>query len=216
MIDENIRYSKSEKKFPKLPPLKLKMLDKINTSQNGVDINDFGSKTTTNRSLFNSNNKVTLDSEDLFIKKKFLINSNNNVETPSKRDSIINDNLITDTGKIIPKNENNKSQNRRRLSLKLIQKHKFNNKKDLSSRFIEFSKENENQHEKERRDIYGNIINKKNKKNIRVSFVDRVTNQPLAKVIEIESFRKYNYIVGMPKEENMKNITSNCQCCYIF
>ena len=43
-------------------------------------------------------------------------------------------------------------------------------------------------------------------------------DQPLVNVIDIESFKKYNFIIGMPKEDNIKstNVNSNCQCCIMF
>ena len=55
---------------------------------------------------------------------------------------------------------------------------------------------------------------------MKVSFIDEIhEDQPLAKIIDIESFKKYNFIVGMPKEEHIKGThinASNCQCCLIF
>ena len=72
---------------------------------------------------------------------------------------------------------------------------------------------------RERRDAFGNIIKKKNKRKIKVSFADELKeNQPLANVIDIESFKKYNIIIGMPKEDHIKNnhVNSNCQCCVMF
>ena len=71
---------------------------------------------------------------------------------------------------------------------------------------------------RERIDAYGNIIKKKNKRKYKVSFIDEVKeNNPLATIIDIESFKKFNFIYGMPKEEIIhKNAKSNCQCCNIF
>ena len=37
----------------------------------------------------------------------------------------------------------------------------------------------------------------------------------LAEVIPIASFKKYNYIEGTPREEDIINNTSKCQCCLI-
>ena len=68
---------------------------------------------------------------------------------------------------------------------------------------------------KERRDIFGNLINKKNKKNVKVSFLDFTTSQPLVNVVEIESFKKYNYVIGLPKEKKIEK-NDKCQCCVIF
>ena len=60
------------------------------------------------------------------------------------------------------------------------------------------------------------LLIKKIKKKIKVSFIDKVTHQPLCKVIDIESFRNFNYNEGIPKEEKIKKISTNCQCCSVF
>ena len=71
---------------------------------------------------------------------------------------------------------------------------------------------------RERRDVYGNLICKKNRRKVRVTFADEIEEEkPLASVIDIESYKKYNYIFGMPKVDTInKNITTNCQCCNVF
>ena len=71
----------------------------------------------------------------------------------------------------------------------------------------------------ERKDAFGIPINKRNKKKIKVTFSDMVINQKgpktLAEVIPIASFKKYNYIEGTPRGEDLINNTSKCQCCLI-
>ena len=71
----------------------------------------------------------------------------------------------------------------------------------------------------ERKDAFGIPINKKNKRKIKVTFRDLVSNQKgpktLADVIPIASFKKYNYIEGVPRGEDLINNTSKCQCCLI-
>ena len=71
---------------------------------------------------------------------------------------------------------------------------------------------------RERRDVYGNLICKKNRRKVRVTFADEIDeDKPLASVIDIESYKNYNYIFGMPKEDTInKNISTNCQCCILF
>jgi hypothetical protein len=101
---------------------------------------------------------------------------------------------------------------RKRFSIiKLIEKDKFKkrgsiyaNKKEEKEILIV---------KKERTDIYGNIISKKNKKNIKVSFIDKVTTQPLVNIVQIESFKNYYYI-DETKEKVEK--TADCQCCIAF
>ena len=42
-------------------------------------------------------------------------------------------------------------------------------------------------------DKFGNVISKKNKKNYKISFVDEIdSNKPIAKIMKVESFRRYN------------------------
>ena len=101
---------------------------------------------------------------------------------------------------------------RKKFSIvKLIEKDKFKkrgsvyaNKKEEKEILIA---------KKERTDIYGNIICKKNKKNIKVSFIDKVTTQPFVNIVAIESFKNYNYI-DETKEKIEK--TADCQCCITF
>ena len=71
---------------------------------------------------------------------------------------------------------------------------------------------------RERRDYYGTEIKKKNRRKVKISFVDEINeDKPLAEVINIESFKKYNYIIGMPSEANFnRNLKANCQCCITF
>ena len=72
----------------------------------------------------------------------------------------------------------------------------------------------------ERKDAFGVPINKRNKRKIKVTFRDMVSNQKgpktLAEVIPIASFKKYNYIEGTPRGEDLINNTSKCQCCLII
>ena len=104
---------------------------------------------------------------------------------------------------------------RKMPSLKMIQKSKY--KKSFDS--PEANKNEEIVTGRERRDAFGNIITKKNKRKIKVSFVDEINKeQPLANIIDIENFKKFNLIIGMPKEEHIKkdSFSSECQCCNIF
>ena len=104
-------------------------------------------------------------------------------------------------------------------SFKMVEKSKYKkifDANDFNSRRVE----QETITGKERKDAFGNEIKKRNIKKFKVSFIDEIyKDQPLAKIIDIESFKKYNFIVGMPKEEHIKGThinASNCQCCLIF
>lgn len=70
---------------------------------------------------------------------------------------------------------------------------------------------------KERFDRNGIVINKINKRKVHVTFIDRITSNSLTDVIKIESFKKYNVILGIPKEDKyIGAVRKNCQCCNIF
>ena len=72
----------------------------------------------------------------------------------------------------------------------------------------------------ERKDAFGTPINKRNKRKIKVTFRDMTNNEsgtkPLAEVIPIASYKKYNYIEGVPREGDLINNTASCQCCLIY
>ena len=148
------------------------------------------------------------ESIDLDIKKK-LFSSEIGQKSDNKKSS---EAISTEPTSL--KVRNYKSPRKRFSVIKLIEKGK-RSKKDVSI-FTKKKDEKEiSPEKKERTDIYGNVICKKNKKRIKVSFVDKVTSQPLVNIVEIESFKNYNYIYGFPKEEKIEK-SSNCQCCFIF
>ena len=168
--------------------------------------NNFLSKTAQSQ----RNKKSLFDSEDLCIKKKLF--SSEVQKSDNKKSS---DAKSTEPVSIKVKNFN--SPKKKYSIFKLIEKEK-KSKKDLSKYTIKKEKEKEiktSPKKKERLDIFGNVISKKNKKNVRVSFIDKVTSQPLVNIVEIESFKNYNYIFGMPKEQKIDKST-NCQCCLII
>lgn len=67
-----------------------------------------------------------------------------------------------------------------------------------------------------RTDRSGIEIMKKNKKKVHITFNDIFDDTPLVEVIEIESFKKYNYIKGLPKEDFFVPVNSDCRCCNLF
>ena len=215
-ISEEDVNTKNDVKFS----IKLKgSLDSSDSSQNDDDIffssnflmnsnNNFLCKTAQSQ----RNKKSLFDSEDLYIKKKLF--SSEVQKSDNKKSS---DAKSTEPVSIKVKNFN--SPKKKYSIFKLIEKEK-RSKKDLNKYSFINEKEKEKEiktspEKKERLDIFGNVISKKNKKNVRISFIDKVTSQPLVNIVEIESFKNYNYIFGMPKEQKIDKST-NCQCCLIF
>lgn len=209
-ISEEDSNPKSKLKFS----IKLKQsLDSSNDSQNEDGI-FFSSKNLIMKSDLTSLAKINkkenmFDSMDLYIKKK-LNTSEAGPKSDNKRSS---EGISTEPTSIKVKNYN--SPKKRFSVFKLIEKDK-KNKKDLSHYTIKKEEEKEQSPpKKERTDIFGNVICKKNKRKVKVSFVDIVTTQPFVNVTEIESFKNYNYIYGNHKEEKIEKL-SNCQCCIIY
>ena len=149
--------------------------------------------------------------EDSILNKKNLISTSttsipNSRKISNQENSYNNPILVVNTLSPIKKKKMN--------SFKMIEKSKYKTS-------IDYTKKNENEFEtitgKERTDAFGNVIKRKNKKKIKVSFVDEINKeQPLVNFIDIECYKKFNFIIGMPKEEHIKKNHSNCQCCNIF
>ena len=158
------------------------------------------------------------DSEDIELKKNIVSERNSLQKSEIKQ---INQAISTDRGTerdSVIKIRNSNSHRKRYSVFKLIEKDK-RYKKDLNSVFLDQKKVNETNEtviKKERTDIYGNIINKQNKRKVKVSFIDKAYNQPLVNVIEIKSYKNYNYIEGLPKEREVKKVDTLCVCCSVF
>ena len=84
------------------------------------------------------------------------------------------------------------------------------------------NKYKENIMKAERKDAFGIPINKRNKKKIKITFSDTInkSNSPrqLVEVIPITSFKKFNYIEGLPNGEDSVSVSnkSTCKCCLIY
>ena len=67
-----------------------------------------------------------------------------------------------------------------------------------------------------RYDNYGNVINKKNKKMVHIVFADELNEKSITEEIQIESFKRFNYIKGLPKEDLMYPSNIFNKCCNIY
>ena len=157
-----------------------------------------------NKSL--PNKKKLFDSEDTYVKKNLFI-SDSAQKSDIKKSSEV---LSTEPTSFTVKNYNSP---KKKYVIKMVEKKKRNERILFTNKIVE-TKETENK-KKERLDFYGNVIKKKNKKKVKVSFIDNVTSHPLVEYINIECFKNFNYIEGMPKE-NVKVANAECVCCFIF
>ena len=67
-----------------------------------------------------------------------------------------------------------------------------------------------------RYDNYGNVINKKNKKMVHIVFADELNEKSITEEIQIESFKRFNYIKGLPKEDLIYPSNVFNKCCNIY
>lgn len=67
-----------------------------------------------------------------------------------------------------------------------------------------------------RYDNYGNVINKKNKKMVHIVFADELNEKSITEEIQIESFKRFNYIKGLPKEDLINPSNAFNKCCNIY
>ena len=171
---------------------------------------DYKGKTASPPIIHKKENKKIYDLEDdIFSQSKKNLFSSENVQKMDK--NRCSEMKSTEINSIRVRNYN--SPRKRYSIIKLVEKEKKNKKGIIST-----NKKEEKEIspiKKERRDIFGNLINKKNKKNVKVSFLDFTTSQPLVNVVEIESFKKYNYVIGLPKEKKIEKY-EKCQCCITF
>ena len=72
-----------------------------------------------------------------------------------------------------------------------------------------------NNNKKIRTDRNGTEINHKNKKLVKVTFIDQVDSVPFTDIVEIESVKKYNYVMGLPEQDLYVRDTC-CRGCIII
>ena len=212
-MDDSSEEEVIQKTEPKPFTIQLKpSLD--NSSQNDDDDIYFSTncllkiKTDHKTSVPLSKKKKLFDSDDVDFKKN-LFNSDNAQKSDLKKSSEV---LSTEPTSFVVKNMN--SPRKKYSVIKMVEKRKHRRDNDFFTHKIVETKDVSSD-KKERRDFFGNVIKRKNKKKVKVSFIDVVTSQPLADVINIESFKNYNCIEGAPDEDG-KPTNTECVCCLVF
>jgi hypothetical protein len=186
-IENNQNILQSDEKQFHLSDNNLKLLKLSNLSTSNPNFNDFN----INDNKFNSENSNIL-----------MKNTNNNsTEYTNKKNPNVNLMRVSSFSptkkkkKLVVLEEKQKTRGRRR-SIYAV---------DPKEEVIEEEKKSL------RKDYYGTPICKKNKKKVKVTF-----KKDFEIVTPIESFKKYNVTIGIPKGEKYINRFDNCQCCAIF
>ncbi len=168
------------------------------------------------------------ENEDLPINKLFL--SSNNIPIPTIKNNDYNEgsekieiNSIQKKRTLAMTLSPLKKGKKRNYIIDLMEKSKKNNNVRRRSVVNFISKDEIKFREEimkvERKDAFGEPINKRNKKKVKVTFRDKVNNpengKQLVDIINIISYKKFNYIEGLPKEEDKIGNKSICKCCLI-
>lgn len=186
--------------------------EEINRSSNevvfrpAVNVQDFSKRkglySKNNGSVTNDNNNDMEETNNNTINKTPpLLKYNSSMKKPSKDINITNE-------------SENKSKSKLNKYLLQTEKSKVQRKESPFLVPVNFNFINKTNNKKERVDRYGVKINKKNRKRVRVTFCDKVFDKPLEDVVNVESYKKYNVIKDMPKEDFI--IKAKCECCLLF
>ena len=164
----------------------------------------------------------TLHTSNRFNLLKEMSLLNNNISNIERNHSSINIPKIKKFSKF-KINKNDKSTIRKNSTSKLLNilknSEKSKNKSIKKESIDEINKKLkiESEQKKLRYDNFGNIINKKNKKIVHIVFKDDITEKPIIEEIQIESFKKFNFIDQLTTEESLNPVKSPFQkCCIIW
>lgn len=191
---------------PEQEDLKLPNEPKKNIYMDEVD------KTNQVVSSFNKLNDSYNNSNKFDISETRTITKEN--EIPNLKTKISDDNKGSFSDKIKSKKEEEYSPNKKRKKKIIVLEEKKKNKshyvKSLYTTNDKIPKKEGEKIEKIlRKDFNGIPICKKNKKKVKITF-----KRPFVDVTPIESYKKYNTIMGIPNEDIF--MTDTCQCCSIY
>ena len=117
------------------------------------------------------------------------------------------------------KNSISKCLSSKKLLIIFKKSEKWKNAKKENNNNESFKKiEIESQIQKKTRfDNFGNIINKKNKKIVHIVFKDQINEKPIIEEIQIESFKKFNFIERLTDNDTYNsNQEPFHKCCTIY
>ena len=104
-------------------------------------------------------------------------------------------------------------------SIKIVQKGKYNQKK-YHSRFTSSPIVKKNvetsQKKKSRKDFYGTVICKSNKRKVHLVFIDEISDKSLTDIVEIESVKKFNVVPFIKGGKDIYIKSNTCCSCFIF
>lgn len=202
--DEDLEYSEN---------------DNDNNSENlNIQLTDNIQKTT-NKHFNNSDNNLFLSQNKRQSRENDKVNLYKSLNKYDKLNNSEN-NKVTDNKDKFNIKEEYDSYNRQsnfsptKKKKKIILEEKKKNrgfKKSIYAVDNKDEKKEEVENKVYRKDKNGTEICKKNKRKVKIGFME-----PFVNITLIESFKKYNIMLGMPKGEIYLKDRGNCQCCSII
>ena len=198
----------------------LEYLDNENNSDNlNIQITD-NIKTSTNNFFTDSDNNLFLSHRKRKSLEKNSLNLNNSLNKYDKLNNSENNNInkkdkynMNEESDFHSKQSNfSPIKKKRRIIIEEKRKNKGIRRNNIYAlKNKEEKKEKEEEKKVYRKDKNGTEICKKNRKKVKIGFLE-----PFVNVTPIESFKKYNLLLGMPKGDTFIKDRENCQCCSII
>ena len=198
----------------------IEYLDNENNCENlNIQITD-NIKTSTNNFFTDSDNNLYLSHSKRKSLEKNSLNLNNSLNKYDKLNNSENANITKKDKYMNEESDFHSKQSnfspirkRRRIIIEEKRKNKGIKRNIYALENKEDKKDKKEEEEKKvyRKDKNGTEICKKNKKKVKIGFLE-----PFVNVTLIESFKKYNLMLGMPKGDTFIKDRENCQCCSII
>jgi hypothetical protein len=180
----------------KLPELKVKNYNTNNNFQNDLSPTIFHTKEHNLSFVLSTNEEINNSTNDISIKptltKNYISSSlNNSINETNRTHKSFNTPIL------------------KRRSKNIISNHESPNFKRINK---------SNFHKKVRFDFFGNEINHKNKKNVKVTFIDQINeDKTFTDIIDVESIKQYIKVYGKINRKDTYVRDANCSCsCFLF
>ena len=219
-IDEDVEIgnniNNNENQFSNILDINIHVPENSKSARKSGNDNDdnFNDKYYSHNSVTNMTNFIPTSNEEDNSNniKKFISSENKKFKNDDVLHLKAKEESIDSNGKKAKKKLKPVSKNKSKKKALMILEEKNKYKSTKKSIFETAEKEEKKEDEKIiRRDKNGVPICKKNKRKVKISF-----ERPFEIITPIESYKKYNTLLGMPGEGNfMNDKLGECQCCFL-
>ena len=194
--------------------LNIQITDNNKPISNNNEINNNNENNNHDNNYFNSSDNNLIISHrknNLIFSTNLNMNDNtDNVNNSVNHKIIKKEDLDNDCENVSINKKSTFSPTKKRKKLVLEEKQKSKGRR-RSIYASDHKEEAKREEKKYRKDKNGTEINKKNRRKVKISF-----GEPFVNITPIESFKKYNIVLGIPKGEKYYNGRDDCKCCLII